>query len=179
MNNLPKIGVVVLNYRTYNDTIECVESLKRQTYNNKEIIIVENGSGNSSEKVLKEKYNNDPQITLLLSKENLGFAKGNNIGIKYAKEKLNCDYVFVLNSDTIVPDGVFCEIIKVPCEKIGVISPKVADPEGNLLSPSENSNDIYRRIKYSRKIYYIGLIKKLMYNIIDAYLLYYGDVNNV
>ena len=161
MSDLPKVGVVVLNYQTYNDTIECVQSLKKQTYENKEIVIVENGSGNESEKVLKEKYHNEPNITIIVSKENLGFAKGNNLGIIYLREKLFCDYVFVLNSDTIVPDGVFSEIIKIPCGDIGAISPKVVDEKGVSLEPSENSNDIYKRIRYSRKIYYLGRILSL------------------
>ena len=146
----PKIGTVVLNFRTYQDTLDCVASLKKQNYPNHEIVVVENGSGNESEKVLHEAFDDDPMVTLIVSEENLGFAKGNNLGIRYAHEKLNCDYVFVLNSDTIVPDGVFKEIVRVDCSDVGAISPTVEDINGIPQRPSENSDDILARIDYLR-----------------------------
>ncbi len=146
----PKIGTVVLNFRTYQDTLDCVASLKQQNYHNQAIVVVENGSGNESAKVFHKVFDDDPMVTLIVSERNLGFAKGNNLGIRHAHEKLNCEYVFVLNSDTIVPDGVFKEIVKVDCTEIGAISPSVVNINGLPQPPSENSNDILARIKYLR-----------------------------
>ena len=147
----PKIGTVVLNYRTYKDTIECVNSLKSQSYKNHIIIVVENGSDNNSREVLMHEFQEDKDVTLLVSKVNLGFAKGNNLGIRYAHERLECEYVFVLNSDTIVPDGIFQKVIEFDCHDIGAISPNVVDINGDKARPSENSDDILKRIKSARK----------------------------
>ena len=146
----PKIGTVVLNFRTFQDTLDCVASLKQQSYHKHAIVVVENGSGNESAKVLHEAFDDDPVVTLIVSERNLGFAKGNNLGIRHAHEKLNCEYVFVLNSDTIVPDGVFKEIVKVDCTEIGAISPTVMNINGIPQPPSENSDDILARIDYLR-----------------------------
>lgn len=147
----PKIGTVVLNFRNYQETLDCVASLKQQSYSNHVIVVVENGSGNESEAVLHKAFDDDPSVALIVSQKNLGFAKGNNLGIRHAREKLGCDYVFVLNSDTIVPDGVFQEIVKVDFREVGAISPSVVDVEGNPSRPSENSDDILARIQFLRK----------------------------
>ena len=147
----PKIGTVVLNYRNYQETLDCVASLKCQNYPEHAIVVVENGSGNESAQVLQEAFDGKSQITLIVSQKNLGFAKGNNLGIRHAREKLGCDYVFVLNSDTIVPDGVFQKIVKVDCRDIGAISPSVVDVDGNPSPPSENSDDALRQIRLRHK----------------------------
>ena len=147
----PKIGTVVLNYKTYRDALACVASLKAQSYPNHEIVVVENGSGNESAQVLKETFADDPQVHLIISEENLGFARGNNLGIRHAHETLGCDYVFVLNSDTIVPDGVFAAVLAADAPDIGAISPSVAGTDGKLQLPSENSDDILLQVKRREK----------------------------
>lgn len=143
----PLVGTVVLNYKTFNDTIACVDSLKQQSYSPQRIIVVENGSGNESAKVLRRMYDDDDMVCLIVSEENLGFARGNNLGIRFAHETLGCDFVFVLNSDTIVPNHVFDKVIKAYQDDVGTISPSVANVNGLLVPPSENSDDIMRQIK--------------------------------
>lgn len=95
-----KIGIVILNYLAYEDTIECVKSIEKQTYQNYEVVIVDNDSSNDSYEVLKKNFKGKPQVTVLKTEENIGFAKGNNFGIAYLKSK-DIYNVLAINGDTI------------------------------------------------------------------------------
>ena len=115
--------IVILNYKNYTDTIQCVESFQKlypasETY---EIVIVDNDSKNESVDNLKSKLEN---VTLIESTENRGYAAGNNIGLAYAKDK-NFDYICILNNDTII-----LEDFLTPCinklkedDSIGIVGP--------------------------------------------------------
>lgn len=105
-----KICFVILHYLTYKDTDECIESiLNNQDYENKEIIVVDNGSNNGSYELLEEKYSDNPSIHLIKSDINLGFAKGNNLGFSFAKKELNADFIILINNDTLVNQKDFCK----------------------------------------------------------------------
>ncbi|MHB1108005.1 MAG: glycosyltransferase, partial [Lutibacter sp.] len=82
------LAVVVLNYVNYHETIDCVNSILEQTYKKFNIIIVENGSQNESFSILNGLFGNNPLIKILKNDINLGFAKGNNIGIRYVRKEL-------------------------------------------------------------------------------------------
>lgn len=99
-----KVAIVILNYLNYKDTIECVESILRMKYVVCGIIIVDNGSYNDSYINLNKRYKKNKKIKIISNNKNEGFAKGNNIGIDYARKKLNADYVLVVNNDTIFID---------------------------------------------------------------------------
>lgn len=142
MSAVSGISAVVLNYRTWEDAVNCVEDLKAQDYPDKHIVVVENGSGNDSASELKKRFKNDPLVTVLVSETNLGFAKGNNLGIRYAHEKLGYDTVFVVNSDTRIPSSLFSRIAKVKVSGVGAVSPHVSDANGVPQSFSVNTEDI-------------------------------------
>lgn len=93
---MDKVGIIILNYNEAKDTLKCVESLGSVRYPN-EIIVVDNHSTDDSEDVLKRKLPND--VIFISTDKNLGYAGGNNIGIKKALD-LGCDYICVLNNDT-------------------------------------------------------------------------------
>lgn len=139
----PIIAVVVLNYNNFNDTIECVNSILNQTYKNYYIVIVENGSVNNSHEELINIFKDFSSVTILKNEINLGFAKGNNVGIKYATKNLNCNFVFVLNSDTIVDKNLLKEVSEIKIERsIGIISPTVLFENGEQQVPSVNFSNI-------------------------------------
>ncbi len=132
---MEKIGIVILNYLNYKDTIECVESLKDETYLNKEVIIVDNGSNNESWEELNKVYK-DKKIHLVKSDENLGFARGNNIGIKYATEKLGCSFVLLVNNDTIFIDkNLLANMIDAYEEGVGLIGPRIISADNMEQNP--------------------------------------------
>ena len=122
--NNPKVAIIILNWNGLKDTIECLESVKKIDYPNYEIIVVDNASVDGSPEKLKELF---PDITLIRNKENLGYAGGNNVGIRYAL-KNNAEYIFVLNNDTVVVDKDILKILVKTANlypDAGVFGPKI------------------------------------------------------
>ena len=103
MNEHPPIAAALLNWNGWQDTLECISSLDSMEYKNWRAVVVDNGSTDDSVERLKEAC---PEVTILETHKNLGFAAGNNVGIRLAL-KSRADYVFVLNNDTTVfPDTI-------------------------------------------------------------------------
>ena len=124
----PLVFIVVLNYRNYEDTIECVRSIGRIDYRNLRVVIVDNASGNGSEERLRQAF---PDHQVVQSGENRGFASGNNVGIRIAMDQ-GADYVLVLNNDTILePNCVSILVAYAEQDALaGVMSPQLVDSEG-------------------------------------------------
>ena len=97
----PKVSIIILNWNNYWDTIECIRSLEKATYPNLDILIVDNSSDNDSEVILRKEF---PSYVFKQTGINLGFAGGNNIGIRQALKK-GADYILLLNSDTVVKEN--------------------------------------------------------------------------
>lgn len=118
-----KVAIIILNWNGKKDTIECLESLKRITYHNYDILLVDNGSTDGSVEFFRERY---PGMEIIENEKNLGFAEGNNVGIRRAIEKGE-DYVLLLNNDTVVDPEFLGELIKVAESdlRIGIIGPMV------------------------------------------------------
>lgn len=128
MNN--KVSIITVNYNGCVDTCEMIESLKQHENYPYELIVVDNGSASLEDyTLLKEKY---PDVKVIRSDNNLGFAGGNNIGIQYATG----NYLFFLNNDTIITRPIL-EILVKRLEsnaKIGCVSPKTTFwPQSNKL----------------------------------------------
>ena len=102
----PNVSIIVLNYNGRHLIGECLDSLRNQTYKNIEIIVVDNGSSDGSADFLNERYKNS--ITLIENSENLGFAEGNNIGIKASSG----DYIALLNNDAVADSLWLGELVK-------------------------------------------------------------------
>jgi len=123
----PKVFIIILNWNGWEDTIECLESLKKIDYPNYNIVLADNGSTDESVLRLKDfcsKYNEE--LFFLENQNNLGFAGGNNVGIKYALEN-QADYVLLLNNDTTVEPDFLTQLIKAAesDKKIGMLGPKI------------------------------------------------------
>jgi len=97
-NYLPRVFVIILNWNGRDDTLECLASIKEMDYSNYEIVVVDNGSVDDSVDAILTQH---PDITLLQTGVNLGYAGGNNVGIRWAL-KQGADYILLLNNDTIV-----------------------------------------------------------------------------
>ncbi len=89
---------VILHYRAAEMTRTCVERIQALDGDNY-IVIVDNASPNGTGELLAEEYAGEDNITVLLNQENAGFARGNNLGIRWVCEHLEADYVVVLNND--------------------------------------------------------------------------------
>jgi len=96
MRSGPQVWCVVLNWNNADDTIECLTALRSCTYRNLTVMLVDNGSTDDSVGRIKVAH---PDILSLESGENLGFAGGNNLGIRYALAQ-GADFIWLLNNDT-------------------------------------------------------------------------------
>lgn len=127
-----KCYIIILNYNSFKDTIECVDSLYDfLDLENIQIVVVDNNSTDESSNILKEKLPNE--IVFLESMNNRGYANGNNIGIRYAVEH-NADYICILNNDVIVTEDFLT-----PCFGVlnsngtGFVGPRIMDHYSGLI----------------------------------------------
>ena len=96
-----KISILILNWNGKKDTLACLDSIKKLSYPSLEVIVIDNGSSDDSVETIQNQF---PECTLISTGSNLGFAEGNNVGIRLALER-GADYVLLLNNDTVVaPD---------------------------------------------------------------------------
>ena len=94
----PTIAIIILNWNGMEDTIACLRSIQNQQNVYLNEILIDNGSTDNSVAVIRNEY---PDITVIETGTNLGYAGGNNVGLKYALEN-GYEYIFVLNNDTIL-----------------------------------------------------------------------------
>jgi len=189
----PKVAIIILNWNGWKDTIECLESVFRNTYSNYQVIVVDNGSTDGSiekikawtegkqkvltpesthplynlshppikkpipyiyytreeaercgnfkleEKITKEwqeqrkpnskELNPTPSYLLIFIQtgENLGFAGGNNVAMKFVLKKSDYDYVWLLNNDTVIDKHALLEMVKLSENngRIGMVGSKL------------------------------------------------------
>lgn len=136
-----KIGYVVLHYQTLEETQNCVASIVNILAPEDCIIIVDNCSPNKTGERLKELYKDNKQIEVIVSEHNLGFAKGNNLGFYSAKYEHKCDFIILLNNDTLIKQETFRNILLLNYQKhdYDIVGPKVLQKNGevNTSTPSK------------------------------------------
>lgn len=98
MKSDARVSIITVNYNQVALTCALIESLKKVTYPNVEVVVVDNGSPENATPVITQKY---PEVVFVRSEENLGFAGGNNLGINASTGK----YLLFLNNDTEVDPG--------------------------------------------------------------------------
>ncbi len=106
----PSVQIVILNWNGKEDTIQCLDSLKSLSYPRYGITVVDNGSTDGSVEMILESANDIENFNLIETGENLGFAGGNNVGVKTALEN-DADYVLILNNDTIVEESLLEKLV--------------------------------------------------------------------
>ena len=105
------IAFVILHYQAFDETVNCVKTIFEKVSGDKKVIVVDNLSPNGSGKQLEEKYKDDPDVNVILTGKNLGFAKGNNIGYKEAK-KYDPDFIVVMNNDVFIQQDDFTDMVE-------------------------------------------------------------------
>ena len=123
ISSYPKVTIVVLNWNAFEDTYHCILSLKKITYKNFSIILVDNDSTDGSYEKLKNEF---VDIEVLQSGRDGGYAYGTNFGAKVALKK-DADYVVYLNNDTEVEPDFLDRIMDVfnNYENVGIVSSKI------------------------------------------------------
>lgn len=128
-----QLSVIILNYNVRYFLELCVLSVQEALRTlDAEIIVVDNNSDDESCQMMKKNF---PAIKLIENKENVGFPKGNNIGVAQAQGV----YVCILNPDTVVAEDTFIKILAFATaqQKLGIIGVKLIDGRGNFLPESK------------------------------------------
>ncbi|MBC8262927.1 MAG: glycosyltransferase family 2 protein [Anaerolineales bacterium] len=121
------IYLIVLTWNQRGLTLECLESLAALNYptNQLQIVVVDNGSTDETTRAVRDNY---PAVIVLENSENLGYAGGNNVGIRYALAQ-GADYICILNNDvTVAPD--FLPPLLAAFQRhadLGIVTPLVAE----------------------------------------------------
>jgi len=124
LQNECKLSIITINYNGIKDTCELIESIPFS--NEMEVIVVDNASILDEASIISEKY---PHVKVIRSPHNLGFAGGNNIGIKEAKGK----FILLINNDTYFKEFNIESLIQrlESSDRIGVVCPKLRFAWGN------------------------------------------------
>lgn len=155
-----KVAIVILNFCNYQDTIDCIQSISMINTELCGIVVVDNGSTNNAFEILSNLYKQNKNIYVLKASKNLGFAKGNNLGISYAIKHLGARFVLSVNSDVLFTESEYINIlIKAYKPGIGII--------GSIVRQRGKSNHI-AYVKYPDVIY---RYMQLFFEYIDMSLL--------
>lgn len=146
-----QVGIVILNYKKYEETIDCVKSTLKQKKVDVTIVIIDNGSKNASVKYLEEQFNEDDRVSIISLPENIGYAKGNNVGIKYLRER-GIEYICVANSDIIfTTTNILSQMIAANKSRVGIVLPIICNPNGTL----------DQRVSYKKKYLLMRILKAI------------------
>lgn len=155
----PDLAVVILNYKGYEDTIECLDSIVDGEYQSYQLIVVDNASPNESVskirdwaarrevEIVDDLDLSDPgsridgsfvpqTLSLIKNRGNLGFSSGNNRGIEYALST-DVPYIMILNNDSIVTNGALSRLVTTldSDPDIGSVFPRIVGTDGKLQVP--------------------------------------------
>lgn len=125
--------LIILCYNDDDVSVKYIKQIVNYSTIDK-IVVVDNGSKNEKIKKLRNELDKmqSQKITLIQNRENVGYAKGNNIGIRYALSQLKVDNIIVSNTDVIYSEDTLIRCINFLEEKenVGLVSPKMIKPNG-------------------------------------------------
>lgn len=124
----PLVSVIIVNYNGKNCLERCLGSVLLTEYPNFEVILVDNASADNSLIIADKLREHEPRLVIIKNTENVVFAEGTSIGIRYALRK-DSDYVLLLNNDVIVDRRFLSELVNLAenDEKVGIVGSKIYD----------------------------------------------------
>ena len=124
-----RVAIIIVNWKKYNMTANCIESVIKCNYPNYEIVLVDNESDISKVSIFKSRK----KIKTILNPKNEGFSKANNQGIEYAL-KNNFDYILLLNNDTVVKSNLIDVLIEtIQAKKVYAVQPLILNHDGKKI----------------------------------------------
>lgn len=160
------VGIAIINYKTYEKTIECIDSIRKTTDIPYKIYLLDNASPNESASILKREYRDSEDVELIISDTNKGYAKGNNVCIEKMVSD-GCEYGIISNNDIICNNKTIDTLVNSLKGKKQyiIVGPRILTPNGDL----QKSVIVkpYGKMEYLRKSTYLyklhkRLIKKEM-----------------
>ncbi len=149
---MDKISIILVNYESDKDTIECLESLKNIKHKDFEynVLVVDNGS---LEHFKLPKKLRSKRVEVVRSQKNLGFTGGNNLGLWYAQENYDPDYFLLLNNDTVVDPHFLAHIHQAAKDHldVGLIGSKIYFYKGH-----EFHKNSYDKKELGNVLWFVG-----------------------
>lgn len=127
------LGIVVLNYNTWEETKELIVSVDKYYEDKKKIYIVDNNSKEEIPKEVLDYFEQLDYVEVIWNKENKGYSAGNNLGIQAALRD-NCEYILISNSDILVVDDTIQKMIDFmkKSSDIGIVGPQIYNDNGEF-----------------------------------------------
>jgi len=125
---MKEISVIIVSWNAREFLSDCLNSIRKSGGESvREVIVVDNGSSDASAEMVSEQF---PEVTLERSKENLGFARGNNLGIQRATG----EYLALINSDVVLHPGSLDQLASCLSRRheVGLVAPRVLGADGRL-----------------------------------------------
>ena len=166
---------VILHYNNIKETMECVDSLEKFK---QKIVVVSNSKDYDNLKKIEKRVDK-----VIINEENIGFAKANNIGCKYAIEKFQPDFLCVINNDIVIDQKDFLEKVEKLYEKyqFDALGPKILPddlPSVNPFPVYDTLEKIEDRIKYTKKLIKI-YNNVILRNLLSCYILIKSKLKKV
>lgn len=157
---------VILHYNNIDETIECLDSLEKFNSN---IVVVSNSKDYDNLKMIEKRVSK-----VIINEENIGFAKANNIGCKYAIEHFQPDFLCVINNDVIIEQKDFITQVEKLYKKykFDILGPKILPEESDSCNPFyayKTLDEVRARIKYTEKLIKIYQ-NKFLRQLLNIYL---------
>jgi GT2 family glycosyltransferase len=128
MDRQDLVGIIIVTWNKEKFVLELLESLSKLDYQNYEINVIDNASGDSTVKSIKKRF---PNVNLIENKENLGGTGGFNTGMRFALSYKNYDYIWLLDNDAYVEPGTLTWLIKTMKidTSIGIVGSLICHPD--------------------------------------------------
>lgn len=153
---------VILHYGDAAVTMAAVKSvlaLNPEEHDVK-VVVVDNASPNETGKVVQDLVEPFPNVFFLASDKNLGFARGNNIGFRFAKDELKSDFVILMNNDAVIESPDFCKLVvdDFRQEQFAVLGPYIHTPNGKCQNPLRKKLLKGFRLKVTQTYLYVDFV---------------------
>lgn len=166
---LYKFVYVILHYGTYEETVNAIESILKK-FENKEslIVVVDNASPEQSGQKLREIYEKNARVHVLINEKNYGFAIGNNIGYEFARDKLKADFIITMNNDVEILQSDFEQRVADTYQELQfhILGPDIVTPQGEHRNPHRKDTfvktDLNRIIRNRSIIFFYLKVKQTL-----------------
>ena len=170
---------VILHHKTLDVSLSCLDNLLKVAPDST-IVVVDNGSNDGSGEELRRRFSDCKNIVVIINDQNLGFARGNNVGYKYVKDNFDVDCVIVMNNDVIITQPNFAEILATYMNdnSLDVCGPDIITPEGRHQNPLQREPFTTVRIIKWMVMDWIRLIMLKLHLFEEKILATYTSVSN-
>jgi len=163
-----RLGIIILNYNSYEDSEKCVSMFLLQIKPLDRILLIDNKSTDGSGQKLANRFSTESNLKYIQNHDNLGYARGNNVGIAYFREE-EFDLTLICNPDIIIlPDALNVLRSTIRKESASVVGPKILNPEGMVaIDCSKNRLGIREKFFVTTPLRHFdlfGIRRKFYYN---------------